>query len=229
MVARLKTEIRENRILVESFLVFLAIAGFLVAGEFTVFALQEAMGQRGVAFTYPRTFLDDYIPFVPELVWPYWAYFGFLGISVWLPRNRRELGRLATGLTLIHVAGYVFFILYPTAFERIDIACETLSCGMVGAMYMLDPGYAVFPSLHVAASVYVAICCFVFRHRYRWFILAFALSIIAATVLIKQHYVVDIPAGVFLGIAGTKLGWWLSDYVADRADRLPLSTNVVED
>ncbi len=208
--------------LVESFLVFLGVAGILVPIEFSYFALQDYLIAAGVPVNHPETWLDAHIPFIPEFIWPYWAYFGFLGVSVWLPRNRHDLARLAGGLLFVHFLGFASYLLYPTAMQRIDIACESLSCGMVGAMYLLDPGYGLFPSLHAACSVYVIMCAFAYRSGIRWFVAVFGMSIVFATVLVKQHYIVDVPAGIVLGIAGGRAAWAIVDRYYERFARRPL-------
>lgn len=220
LFARFRQAVTEQRMLVEAFFVFLGVAGLLTAIEFTYFAVQYRMIAAGYPVYHPETWLDAYIPFVPEFVWPYWAYFGYLGVAVWLSRSRQVLARLAGGLVGVHLFGFASYLLYPTAMQRIQIPCDTLSCDMVGAMYMLDPGFGLFPSLHAACSVYIMLATYHHGRHYgaakRWFIYAFGAAIIAATVLIKQHYIVDVPAGIALGYFGGLLSWALVDRLIER-------------
>lgn len=214
---RFRQALSAQRLLIESFFIFLGIAGVLSAIEFAYFALQKRMIAAGVTIHYPETWLDAHIPFVPEFVWPYWAYFAYLGVAVWLPKTRHDLARLAGGLVGVHLLGFASYLLYPSAMHRIDIACATLSCDMVGAMYLLDPGFGVFPSLHAACSVYIMLCVATYGSRYRWPIYLFGAAIVAATVLIKQHYIVDVPAGIALGYFGGLLSWAAVDRLVERA------------
>ena len=216
MLARLKKEFRENTILVETFGVFIVIAFVLLAGEFTVFAVQQRMGIDQIPFHYPKTFLDNLVPFVPQFAWPYWSYYAFLGVSIWLPRNRSDLARLATGHLLIHLSGFVIFLLYPTAIIHPALHCHSLSCDMVGTLYMLDPGYGVFPSLHVAATTYVILTCFQFQFRWRWLVAIYGVSIMLATVFIKQHYVIDVPAGILFGLGLGRGSWYIADWLSAK-------------
>jgi membrane-associated phospholipid phosphatase len=220
---RVLREFQEKRIVVESFVVFLGVLGVLLPFEFAFFTWQKAYVASGGVLNYPETFLDAYIPFVPEFIWPYWLYFVLLASSVWLPKNRHELARQAGGMLLIHFAGFIAYFMYPSAMQRIELGgCDTLSCTATGAMYLLDPGYGVFPSLHVALSVYMVGAFFAFRHPARWFIALFGLSICMSTVLVKQHYLIDIPAGFLLGFFGRTWAWNLIDRIYARAsDQLP--------
>lgn len=203
--------------LVESFFVFLGVAGLLTATEFTYFAWMNRLIAAGAPVNHPATWLDAHIPFVPEFAWPYWAYFGFLGTAVWLSKTRRDLARLAGGLVGVHLLGFASYLLYPSAMQRIEIPCSSLSCDMVGAMYMLDPGYGVFPSLHAACSVYIMLAVYRYGSRYSWALYAFGASIVAATVLVKQHYIIDVPAGIALGYLGGLLSWAVVDRIIERS------------
>lgn len=216
MLRRIKQSFEDQQMLVEAFVLFLGVAAILVGGEFGMFAFQGRLAAAGVSFFAPEIFLDAYVPFTPEFAWAYWAYFPMLGLSVWFPKTRHELARQATGLITLHYIGYAIFLLYPSAMKRLPITCDTVSCDLVGATYLLDPGYGIFPSLHVAASVYMMQTAFYFRSRARWGVAALSLAIILATVFIKQHYLVDVPAGILVGYLGGKLGWKLADFVRDR-------------
>lgn len=212
MIERWKREWREQQMLLRAFYVFLGVLVLLLGIEFSFFAwLDWHMANGGVVHT-PHTPWDLLIPFVPELVWPYWGYFLLLAFSVWLPKTNQELARQAGGMVAVHFMGYAGYLLYPSRMIRPPITCDSLSCDAVGAIYMIDPGYGVFPSLHTALSVYMTLAVWSFRHPSRYFVTLFSISIIMATVLVKQHYLVDLPAGAVLGA----VGWWLSWKAIDK-------------
>ena len=216
LFARLRRELPEQRIKIESFLVLLGVSLVLYAIELFYFAWQKQLIAQGGRVHYPETALDAYIPFVPELIWPYWGYFGLIAFSVWLPKNRHELARQVGGLAFVHMIGFACYFMYPSAMHRAVDLCDSISCNMVGAIYLLDPGFGVFPSLHVAVSLYMALASFAFAHPARWFVALFALSIVAATVLVKQHYVIDVPAGAIVGLLGWRVSWSFIDWAGER-------------
>ena len=227
MIERFRREWREQQMLVTSFLVFLCACAFLLAAEFSYFAWQNWYIRNGGVVHYPQSPYDLMIPFVPEFAWPYWGYFLLLAFSIWLPKTHAEMARHSGGAVIVHLLGYTSYLVYPSAISRMPmpLPCDGLSCNAVGALYQLDPGYGVFPSLHVALSVYMTLAVWAFRHPSRWFVTLLAIAITASTVLVKQHYLVDLPAGAVLG----GVGWWASwkaidkitDMVRDGRVRLP--------
>lgn len=210
---------RTPRIRIETFGLFLVMAGLLTSLEFAVFHVQTQWAQAGMTFWRPETAFDGHIPLVPAWIWPYWLYFAFLGTPIWLVKDRIELGALAGGITLVHFAGFAFFLTWPSEMPREALTCNPfeLTCGLVGAMYLLDPGYGVFPSLHVAASVFLAMFAFDVRSPLRWPVTLFTLAVIVSTVFVRQHYVIDLPAGILLGVAVGRIGMRVGRAVVDRA------------
>lgn len=210
---------RTPRIRIETFGLFLVMAGLLTSLEFAVFHVQTQWAHAGMTFWRPETAFDAQIPLLPAWIWPYWLYFAFLGTPIWLVKDRIELGAVAGGLTLVHFAGYACFLTWPSEMPREALTCNPfeLACGLVGAMYLLDPGYGVFPSLHVAASVFLAIFAFDVRSPLRWPIALFTLAVIFSTVFVRQHYVIDLPAGILLGVLVGRIGMRVGREVVERA------------
>lgn len=102
---------------------------------------------------------------------------------------------LATCLTL--TAAYVTYGYYQTVVTRPDMEPTGLGGQLVSFVYRNDNPYNAFPSLHTALS---AICaqCFYRRPKTAWVMIGWAGLIIISTVLIKQHYLADLMAGLLL-------------------------------
>ena len=230
-----ETTVTQERVRKESFAIGFAAAAILMIGELGVFAIQDWLKSRGVPFAQPRIWLDEFIPFVPEFIFPYWAYFIIIYMCTWLPKTRKEIAQVCGGLLAINAVAWTIFIIYPTQMIRPELNCgEDIACGFTGAMYMLDPGYAVMPSLHVANSVYAAVLFWIFRNPLRWFVVPFGVSIVAATLLVRQHYILDIPAGfVLVTIVGYGAWVWVGNAwdarFADANGTQPLDTAGVAD
>jgi membrane-associated phospholipid phosphatase len=75
---------------------------------------------------------------------------------------------------------------------------QGFSDGLLQWIYEVDTGWNAFPSLHVGHSTLVALLCWKYRRSLFPVAAAGSLLISASTVLIKQHYVVDIPGGILL-------------------------------
>jgi membrane-associated phospholipid phosphatase len=66
-------------------------------------------------------------------------------------------------------------------------------------LYSADPPYNCFPSLHVAHSVLSALVCYRVHRRVGVLAIGCASLIALSTLFTKQHYVLDVVAGAFMG------------------------------
>jgi membrane-associated phospholipid phosphatase len=150
--------------------------------------------------------LDRMIPFVPSTVYLYESLLILMPIAPWLMKSKAELNQYTKGLLAVSLAAFVFFFIFPTAIIRSKDLQHTNF--LYRTLTQIDGESNVFPSLHSAFAVFhAACCCVVFRigtgrNGIRWFFQVWALAIIAATLLTKQHIVLDAVAGAALGFAG---------------------------
>ena len=168
--------------------------------------------------------LDDLIPFVEYFIVPYLLWFAYVAaVFVYLfLKNRREFYQycifLFTGMTLFLIISTVYpngHLLRPTDFPRNNIF--TLA---VQVLYQADTATNIFPSLHVFNSI--AAHCAVANNPalgknrlIRGASFALMVSIILATMFLKQHSVLDVVSGVLLGIVMDQLVY-RTDYSAVR-------------
>ena len=153
--------------------------------------------------------LDDRIPFVEYFIVPYLLWFLYIA-AVFLYlffKDRREFYQycifLFTGMTLFLIISTVYpngHLLRPSEFERNNIF--TLA---VQLLYQADTATNIFPSLHVfnSISAHRAVVNNPALRKKRLirggsFILM--VSIILATMFLKQHSVLDVISGILLGV-----------------------------
>ncbi len=153
--------------------------------------------------------LDDRIPFVEYFIVPYLLWFLYIAV-VFLYlffKDRREFYQycifLFTGMTLFLIISTVYpngHLLRPSEFERNSIF--TLA---VQLLYQADTATNIFPSLHVFNSIaaHRAVVNNPALRKKRLirggsFILM--VSIILATMFLKQHSVLDVISGILLGV-----------------------------
>ena len=150
--------------------------------------------------------LDDKIPFVRQFVFIYVLWYPLMaGMALWLlRRDRRAFLRygwsVAAGLTL-SIA--IFFIwpsgqnLRPAVLPENDLASVLLR-----AIYAADTNTNVLPSMHVVGTLAAVRAAFepeCFDKKLpRWAVAALGLMINASTVLVKQHSLLDLLAGLAL-------------------------------
>ena len=138
------------------------------------------------------------IPFIPAMIAPYLS----INLLFALPLFRlgaqelRLLGRQMIATTLIATA---FFLSVPTAlgFTRSTVASDLAPAYQL--LYSLDYPYNCVPSLHVAyASQIVFALAAGASHRLRVSLALWLCLIMASTVLIHQHNILDLAGGLLL-------------------------------
>ncbi len=158
----------------------------------------------GRAVTFPR-FFEDQLPFLPALTLVYLGVHPlFLGAFFsGLPDERlARLVRAAVGV--VAVSGAVW-LLFPVALPRFSLLPGDALFGRfaLAQIWATDPTANCLPSTHCAMAVLAA---FAFREVWPrlspWLFLT-AVMIGVSTVLVRQHYAVDVAAGWTLGgVAG---------------------------
>lgn len=164
----------------------------------------------------PLTVVDRLIPYQTAgwlLYISLWVYATFPSA---LSRNFREL--LGHGVTaaVVSLAGFFFFIFWPTA-----VPSEQLAGGSAfERIRSLDTTGNSCPSLHVAFSVLTAILLdrtlagLPHARWLRWVNVLWAAGIVYSTLDTKQHVSLDALAGIALGALGA---WFHFRVVARRA------------
>jgi len=151
--------------------------------------------------------VDRAIPFVPWMVWPYLFWYGAIAFAlIWTGWNEdgREFRRLAWFIYLGMASAYVVYLVYPNG-QLLRPPVESLGTGAefdaLRWLYAHDTPTNCNPSIHVIdmMAVWIALGRDRILGRRWWFqaLLAVAsLAVIASTVLIKQHSVLDVAGGL---------------------------------
>ncbi len=169
---------------------------------------QNGMGYR------LDTLLDNAIPFVPEWMIFYYYIFYPLAIATMVFFgffDARKGYALGWSLVLINAIAIVVYIVFPvsTYWWRLDIQAQNFTgfwAEQVYTVYRDDTSFNCFPSLHAAVST----ICFYAWYRYAKLkpgtitkllaVVTFisATGVILSTLFVKQHYIADEIAGIFL-------------------------------
>lgn len=159
----------------------------------------------------PEQWIDKVTPFIPESFWIYvteyflflWAMFRFSDVSL--------MDRYLYGFLSLQTFCVLIFLVFPTTFPRdlypIPETTDWLTrAAFEGFRRNLDSPNNCLPSLHVASCFLTA---FAFFHCKKWeFIVAlvWASLIGISTMFTKQHYFVDVAAGLALAV----LFYWIT-------------------
>ena len=183
----------------------------------------------GLGFLYCRTMVtqpafliewpdvDRVIPFVPLMVWPYVSWYFVVAFPfIWLGiRNGREFVRYCIFIFGGMTSAYLIYLLFPNGIA-LRPAYDSLGSGweydLLRWVYTNSTPRNVSPSIHVIDTIGVWIA--LTRDKTLWdrwwfkaLLAAVCLAIIASTVTIKQHSVLDI----FTGLVWSGL-WYLVAY-----------------
>lgn len=179
-------------------------AGYFSLQRFTIFEPRQL----------PLSWIDRAVEFDPEWVYVYQSIYLFMPVAPWLASRRADLVRYARGFAWLSAISFIVFLCFPVAGPRPD------SPGPVPAAYAWLVSYEgtlnAFPSLHAGLTTYSL--HFGYRvvaegkgRRTRWLLALVALgwagAILFATIATKQHYAVDLVAGVGLAVLCHVLAW----------------------
>jgi membrane-associated phospholipid phosphatase len=148
----------------------------------------------------PAIWLDRTIPLIPAWALVYGALYLFLIVlPVFIVREQEHIRRTFLAYLAVWITAYIIFLTYPTVAPRPD---KVIGTGFANwglrFLYEVDPPYNCFPSLHVAHSFVSALTCYAVNRRVGILATVAASLVALSTLLTKQHYVLDVAAGVAL-------------------------------
>jgi hypothetical protein len=172
------------------------VSAILLAVTIPVFYGAEALITRHPVVPWLATRWDAKIPLVPAAVWIYMSWY----LAPWLvlAAPPRDFRRVASAIVLTFWVCMICYVLAPAAIERPAILGQTLSERALRVLYAHDPPWNICPSFHAA------LCAILWRSARggslaKLLMTIWMAMICAACLLTKQHYIVDIAAGILTG------------------------------
>jgi membrane-associated phospholipid phosphatase len=143
---------------------------------------------------------DAAIPFVPEFVFVYVAYYVWVLLPALVLNHRVQFYRAVTAFGFAQAVAITVFVIVPSSMVRPEITGGGPARDLLRLLYAIDPGFNVLPSLHVAHSALVAMYFRSVRPALFPLVAIGSLLISLSTLLIKQHWLWDVPAGLGLAL-----------------------------
>lgn len=143
---------------------------------------------------------ERHIPFVREMVVPYWSLDLFFCGAFLLCASRLELNLLTRRLIAVTVLSGICFLLFPLKLALPRPEPEGWTAPLFLALYANDKPFNMAPSLHISLRSLVWVFYgallrgWLRRVTKVWFIL-----IGASTLLVWQHHVIDVATGFLMG------------------------------
>lgn len=173
----------------------LGLTGYWAAGYF---ATNQFSASR-TCYTL-STLIDEAIPFTPFWLYIYLAIWGVIFSPLAIIRNYQQLKRTVTGYAFLFSVSFLLFIIFPVKMARPEVAGSGLTLWGLRILYQIDGAGNCFPSIHVAAIFFGALTSLRLNRRFGIFLLIWAFLISLSALFIKQHYLVDILAGLILAL-----------------------------
>ena len=168
-------------------------------------------GLERVVFFVPHQFelsrFDELIRFNPRWTFVYQSLYLLLPMP-WLASSRDQLRRYAHGFFIVTTISFLFFFAFPVEGPRPD---EMAHDPFYELLMRYDRNLNAFPSLHAALAVYTFLFALRILPRRRALVGviggAWVALVLFAAMATKQHYAVDVAAGVFVAVCADLLAW----------------------
>jgi len=152
---------------------------------------------------------ERHIPFVRELVVPYWSLDFFFCGSFFLCASKTELNLLTKRLVAVTLASGICFLLFPLKIGLPRPEPIGWTAPLFRALYANDMPYNLAPSLHIGLRSLVWV--FYGAHLTGWIRKAAKLWFMLiglSTLLVWQHHIIDVATGFVMG-------WFISSAIPD--------------
>lgn len=149
------------------------------------------------------TNLDTMIPFLPIFIVPYIVWYAFiLGYLIYF--WYKDISVYLKTLSVIVIGELVCFVIYfyfQTTVPRPKLVGDGILVDLVGMIYSHDQPFNAFPSIHVLTTFAIILGNINIRNKHIFhsvFVSVMGSMIIISTLFVKQHYILDMFASMFL-------------------------------
>ncbi len=185
---------------VKSKFIFLVLLPF-----FTIYFLLQSVMAIDTSYNL-ITDLDKIIPFIPEFIWIYHTIIPVYIFTILLLIQRRPVFLTAIASTVLaSVSMLTFYALFPAFYPRDGYVEASISGFLVELTRSIDGSNNTFPSSHVTFAwllvLFMSLSEFVKKHKWVQFIyVLWACLISISTVVLKQHFILDVFSGINLAV-----------------------------
>ena len=156
------------------------------------------------------TNLDRRIPFVPQFAPVYFSTYFFVIQPFFILSKATQFYWMLISFASISIIASLIHALVPSKIERREnLAQDNIPGWLLGQFQKTCKPYGNFPSMHVGLSVPVVAANFLAGGLLMGSIsLVWAVLIALSTLFTKQHYILDVLAGIFSGALIFSVTFW---------------------
>ena len=152
------------------------------------------------------TEMDKAIPFVPEFIWIYHTIIPvFLLTTIFIIEKKSVFFVALSSSILAYSLMLIFYALLPAFYPRDSYVAASLSGALVELTRMIDGANNTFPSGHVTFAWLLVFFIRIsnFAKKCNWIqplYIVWACMISISTLVLKQHFIVDVFSGMSLAV-----------------------------
>lgn len=178
---------------------FLSITAYYLVGYFF---LNQWTTHRSDLHTLAFPF-ETKIPFLPEFMIFYLLIYVFLWAPYLFIDDLPSFKKVVAGFFILVTFHFLCFLGYPVVYTlRPPIDYEWGGIyKLIAFYYWVDLPNNCFPSMHVSNAFFVSLVFLRNRSIWGWIALLGATLVAISVVFVKQHYIVDVFAGIFVAFA----------------------------
>jgi len=198
--------------------------GYYAARPTTGRLVQPLTGSEPYQTFVLKSWLDAKIPFVPLLAIPYLSFLVIVPIVIPLLNlaagSFRRFLTVGLALTVSQLMLDVAYYLFQTYVIRDVQAGDGFGGWLVNQVWGNDQPFNGYPSGHCAWTTIGILALWRLRHRFpktAWILMAWLCLVYPATVSLRQHYLMDVYAGIFVGFAC----YWACMFAVERPKLAP--------
>ena len=150
--------------------------------------------------------IDSQLPFIPSFIYFYIIWYLMLFFVPFILYKYDELNfnkYILTTFIGITVCGIIYFV-FPTIIVRESIVVNNVTTFLIELIYKLDtPALNCLPSMHCLISFFFMIYCSLCKPlpiKYIFLINIFSILVVISSVLIKQHFIIDVITALIISI-----------------------------
>ncbi len=168
----------------------------------------------GRAVFRPEVALDRAVPLQPAWTLVYFSMWVSAFLPVFVVRQTELRRRAVLSYLSVVIVAFAVFLAYPTVAPRpTRVDGDGFLVWTLRFLYDFDPPYNCFPSLHLAYATLAALTCARVHRGLGLFAVMWTALIGMSTLYTKQHYVVDVVAGIVLAAMAHAV--WFHGYARD--------------
>jgi membrane-associated phospholipid phosphatase len=154
----------------------------------------------GTAHVLHESALDRLVPFDASMIWLYLSFFLFVPVA-YLCALPERLGPLTRAMQCAAVLAGITFVAWPTTLVYPLVPAAATGAAALGALIDVDSTRNCLPSLHGALTLLCMIA--MWRRARPWrtgLMCIWGLAIMWSVVAARRHLIVDLGAGLMLGV-----------------------------